>query len=181
MGLLDVLKGMQNGPHGQPQPSKPGSGKSGGMSPLMMALLGLLAYKALKGSGSSQPSPAPAGTGKASSLPEGGGLGDILGGMLGGKPGAGAAPGGPGGLGDILGGMLGGGKPGAGGVPGGSGLWGELPAVDKFAIFGICRKCERSIRSVAWDRHDASRMGSDLDGPKIIATRIGRDFELEFR
>ena len=40
MGLLDVLKGMQNGPHGQPQPSKPGSAKSGGMSPLMMALLG---------------------------------------------------------------------------------------------------------------------------------------------
>ena len=42
--------------------------------------------------------------------------------MLGGKPGAGAAPGGPGGgLGDILGGMLGGGKPGAGGMPGGPG------------------------------------------------------------
>ncbi len=27
MGLLDVLKGMQNGPHGQPQ-----SGSSGGMA-----------------------------------------------------------------------------------------------------------------------------------------------------
>ena len=53
MGLLDVLKGMQNGPHGQPQPSKPGSEKSGGMSPMMMALLALLAYKAFKGSGES--------------------------------------------------------------------------------------------------------------------------------
>jgi hypothetical protein len=43
MGLLDILNGMQNGPRGQRQPSPPG--KSGGMSPLMMALLGLLAYK----------------------------------------------------------------------------------------------------------------------------------------
>lgn len=131
MGLLDVLKGMQNGPHGQPQPNKPGSAKSGGMSPLMMALLALLAYKAVKGSGSSHPSAVPAGTGKASSLPEGGGgLGDILGGMLGGgKPGAGGMPGGPGGLpgglGDILGGMFGG-KPGGPATPGGAGIPGGL-------------------------------------------------------
>src|SRR5262249_16185946 len=45
MGLLDILKGMENGPRGQRQPS---SGTSSGMSPLTMALLGVLAYKALK-------------------------------------------------------------------------------------------------------------------------------------
>ena len=50
--------------------------------------------------------PAPAGRGGATT--GGGGLGDILGGMLGGK--AGAPGGGGGGLGDILGGMLGGGR-----------------------------------------------------------------------
>jgi uncharacterized protein YidB (DUF937 family) len=91
----------------------------------MMALLGLLAYKALKGRGS-QPA-APGSTGRPTPLPPGGtvtagnpggGIGDILGGLLGGKPGrapatnvpAGARPGGslsdliPGGLGGLLGG-----------------------------------------------------------------------------
>ncbi len=131
MGLMDILNGMQNGPRGQRQPTPPG--QSGGMSPIMMALLGLLAYKAMKGFGGSG---APAGA-PPSSLPPGtrtaeggGGLGDILGGMLNG-PGGGAnragAPGGGGGLGDILGGMLGGGRPGgtmagsAGGAGGGLG------------------------------------------------------------
>src|SRR3954466_13147783 len=47
MGLRDILTGMQNGPRGQPQPSSGSSG--GGMSPIVIALLGLLAYKALKG------------------------------------------------------------------------------------------------------------------------------------
>ena len=41
MGLLDILNGMQNGPRGQQQPKSSGS-SSGGMSPIMMALLGLL-------------------------------------------------------------------------------------------------------------------------------------------
>jgi uncharacterized protein YidB (DUF937 family) len=107
MGLLDILTGMQNGPHGGQSQS---GQKSGGMSPLMMALLGLLAYKAVKGVGGSSPAP---------SMPTGGGgLGDILGGLLGGgrpsgmpsgvpsgmpSPGAGS-----GGLGDILAGGLGG-------------------------------------------------------------------------
>ncbi len=49
MGLMDILNGMQNGPRGQKQPTPPG--QSGGMSPIMMALLGLLAYKAMKGFG----------------------------------------------------------------------------------------------------------------------------------
>jgi uncharacterized protein YidB (DUF937 family) len=117
MGLLDILNGMQNGPRGQRQPTPPGQG--GGMSPIMMALLGLLAYKAIKGFGGSG---APAG-GTPQSLPPGtrtaeggGGLGDILGGMLNGPGGAAnraGAPGGSlggGGIGDILGGMLGGGQ-----------------------------------------------------------------------
>ena len=96
MGLLDVLKGMQNGPHGQPQPSKPGSGKSGGMSPLMMALLALLAYKAFKGSGSSHPSAAPAGTGKdLAHFLKAAGLETFWAGCCGGKPGAARAPGEP--------------------------------------------------------------------------------------
>ena len=106
MGLLDILTGMQNGPHGnQSQPAQ----KSGGMSPIMMALLGLLAYKAFKGS--NQPASAP--------TSGGGGLGDILGGLLGGgrpsgmptsgMPSGMPSPGaGSGGLGDILAGGLGG-------------------------------------------------------------------------
>jgi uncharacterized protein YidB (DUF937 family) len=126
MGLMDILNGMQNGPRGQRQPSSVGSssGKGGGMSPIMMALLGLLAYKALKGRGGQ--SSAPGSTFGPSSLPPGGtvtagnpggGLGDILGGLFGGKPSnvpsgapGGANPGGslsdliPGGLGGILGG-----------------------------------------------------------------------------
>ena len=94
------------------------------MSPIMMALLGLLAYKALKGRGSQPaasgnaggPIPLPPGGTVAAGNP-GGGIGDILGGLLGGKPsgipsntpGSGK-PGGslsdliPGGLGGLLGG-----------------------------------------------------------------------------
>ena len=45
MGLLDVLNGMRNGPRGQFGLN----GTSGGMSPITMGLLALLAYKALKG------------------------------------------------------------------------------------------------------------------------------------
>ena len=122
MGLLDILNGMQNGPRGQRQPSS--SGGSGGMSPIMMALLGLLAYKALRGSGGQVA--APGGMGRPAPLPPGGtvsagnpggGLGDILGGLLGGKPSniPGSAPGGPpvgarpgGSLSDLIPGGLGG-------------------------------------------------------------------------
>jgi uncharacterized protein YidB (DUF937 family) len=128
MGLADILTGMMNGPRGGP--SQPSSGPSGdtssggGMSPLIMALLGLLAYKAIKGrSGGGQdraipmppPGKAPGGTAQAGA----GGLGDLLGGLLGGGQRPGAMPGGapqggrpggsladmiPGGLGGLLGG-----------------------------------------------------------------------------
>ena len=119
MGLIDILNGMQNGPRGPSQPS--GSGKGGGMSPIMMALLGLLAYKAVKqyrrpaGRSRRRGSPSPSG-GSVTGSQQGGGIGDILGGLLGGKPGSvsttsiGANPNAslkdllPGGLGELLGG-----------------------------------------------------------------------------
>jgi uncharacterized protein YidB (DUF937 family) len=119
MGLMDILTGMQNGPRGQREPAPSGSGSGGGMSPWMMALLGLLAYKAIKGGGlenmlggkTGHPVPDPRTTGASG----GGGLGDILGGMFGGgaRPGAGMGGGGMGGgLGGVLGGLLAGGAAG---------------------------------------------------------------------
>jgi uncharacterized protein YidB (DUF937 family) len=92
MGLLDVLTGMRNGPRGF-------GGGGGGMSPITMALLGLLAYKAVKGFGgagertdSPDASRADARGGQPPS--PAGGLDDLLRGGLGGA--------GLGGLGAIL-------------------------------------------------------------------------------
>ena len=105
MGLLDVLNGMQHGPRGS---SSPTSQSSGGMSPMTMAILALLAWKAVKhitapgaAPASPQPAPAPAPANTGGGL--GGGLGDILKGPLGGLLG-GAAAGSviSGGLGDLL-------------------------------------------------------------------------------
>ena len=87
MGLIDVLNGMQNGPRGQRDPTSSG----GGMSPMTMAILGLLAYKAVKSFTGSQPSARPASSG---AVPGGGTSGAAL-------------PGGGGGLGDLLKGGLG--------------------------------------------------------------------------
>jgi uncharacterized protein YidB (DUF937 family) len=108
MGLLDILNGMQNGPRGPSDPEAKGSG----MSPMTMAILALLAYKAVKHLGGSQPDTSPAGNTPApqapggtinASLPGGGGLGDLLKGGLGGLL-AGGAAGSilSGGLGDLL-------------------------------------------------------------------------------
>ena len=109
MGLLDVLNGMQNGPRG---PSNPSAAPSG-MSPMTMAILGLLAWKAVKhltANNATTQSPAPAPTPST-----GGGLGGSLavpwrrsrrhperqfGGILGGAA-AGSVI--SGGLGDLLG------------------------------------------------------------------------------
>jgi uncharacterized protein YidB (DUF937 family) len=102
MGLLDVLNGMQQGPRG---PSNPSASSGGGMSPMTMAILGLLAWKAVKHFSANQaganPAPAP------SSAPSGGatsgGLGDVLKGGLGGLLAGGAAGSViSGGLGDLL-------------------------------------------------------------------------------
>ena len=57
MGLLDVLNGMQNGPRG---PSNPSAQSGGGMSPMTMAILGLLAWKAVKHLTAGQPGATPA-------------------------------------------------------------------------------------------------------------------------
>lgn len=109
MGLLDILTGMQNGPRG---PSTSSTKSGGGMSPVMMAILALLAYKGIKHVTGGQTQDAPAGgrpTSDQASLPGGGGggLGDILGSVLGGRSaGSGGAAGG--GLGDLLKGGLGG-------------------------------------------------------------------------
>jgi uncharacterized protein YidB (DUF937 family) len=96
MGLLDVLNGMQQGPRGPSSPSEQSSG--GGMSPLTMAILGLLAWKAVKhltaSPGAASPTPHPAApTPAPSPTAEGGagGLGNILKGPLGGLLAGGAA------------------------------------------------------------------------------------------
>lgn len=93
MGLMDVLNGMQNGPRGARGTD---TGKSGGMSPITMAVLGLLAYKALKSfGGGSNPSPTmpgASGTGPSGATAStGGGLGDLLKNGLGGLFAGGAA------------------------------------------------------------------------------------------
>jgi uncharacterized protein YidB (DUF937 family) len=111
MGLLDVLNGMQNGPRG---PSTASAQSGGGMSPMTMAILGLLAWKAIKhfsagqpgAAPAPQPAPSPAGGGTSGggmSGGLGGGLSDVLKGPLGGLLAGGAAGSViSGGLGDLL-------------------------------------------------------------------------------
>jgi uncharacterized protein YidB (DUF937 family) len=109
MGLLDVLNGMQQGPRG---PSKPGTDSGGGMSPMTMAILALLAWKAVKHFGGSQPGAAPTSAPAPAPSPKtinagmpggGGGLSDVLKGGLGGLLAGGAAGSVlSGGLGDIM-------------------------------------------------------------------------------
>src|SRR6185437_8096838 len=100
MGLMDILNGMQNGPRGQGQPSVGAGG--GGMSPMTMALLGLLAFKAVKSFAGTSADPGPgacAAPGGATPGAAGGGLGDVLGRLVGG-----AGGGSGGGLGGLIGG-----------------------------------------------------------------------------
>jgi uncharacterized protein YidB (DUF937 family) len=110
MGLLDVLNGMQNGPRG---PSTASAQSGGGMSPMTMAILGLLAWKAIKhfsagqpgAAPAPQPAPSPAGGGMSGGMSGGlgGGLSDALKGPLGGLLAGGAAGSViSGGLGDLL-------------------------------------------------------------------------------
>jgi uncharacterized protein YidB (DUF937 family) len=73
MGLLDVLNGMRNGPSGQRSPSS-----SGGMSPITMGVLALLAYKGIKHLSSSTQAP------RSEESTGSGGLGGYLNGGLGG-------------------------------------------------------------------------------------------------
>ena len=105
MGLIDVLNGMQNGPRGQRDPSATPNSGSGGMSPITMAILGLLAYKAMKGLAGGQPSAAPANT----RVPPGGKAIDVNmpGGSAQSSSGS-AQSSGAGGIGDLMRGGLGG-------------------------------------------------------------------------
>jgi len=86
MGLLDILNGLQNGPRGERVPAPSGSG---GMSPVAMALLGLVAYKAIKhfsaGSSNAESASAP------NEAPAGGRPGGLLQGPLGNLLAGGAA------------------------------------------------------------------------------------------
>jgi uncharacterized protein YidB (DUF937 family) len=116
MGLMDVLRGMQYGPHGQSAPrtgtgsgTGTGTGSTGiggtGMSPLTVAILGLLAYKAVKSlRHDEQPELAPAGDVRQANAPEtsggqnagtvGGLLTDAFRGLLGGSAAGGVMSGG---------------------------------------------------------------------------------------
>ncbi len=89
MGLLDILNGMQNGPRGQTSPAPAGRG---GMSPIAMALLGLVAYKAIKqlSPGQANATPTRSDPSTAGNAPAGG-LGGLLQGPLGGLLAGGAA------------------------------------------------------------------------------------------
>jgi uncharacterized protein YidB (DUF937 family) len=84
MGLLDGILG--------------GGGRRG-MSPITMGLLGLLAYKALKGKNLSEMFGGAAGSPGGAAANSGGGLGGMLGGLLGGGAAGGILTGG---LGDLL-------------------------------------------------------------------------------
>ncbi len=98
MGLLDVLNGMQHGPRGSSAPSTPGEQSGGRMSPLTMAILGLLAWKTFKHFTSNQSAPgrapAPPPTPSPAPPPQaapGGDLGEIMKGGHGGLLAGGAA------------------------------------------------------------------------------------------
>jgi uncharacterized protein YidB (DUF937 family) len=110
MGLMDILNGMQNGPQGAPTNTW-----RGGTPPWMMAVLGLLAQKAMKGGalgnllGANE-------RGTPSQIPDaGGGLGDIVGQILNraqNRPGMNPSGSSGSGLGGLLGGLLTGGAAG---------------------------------------------------------------------
>jgi uncharacterized protein YidB (DUF937 family) len=101
VGLFDVLTGMRNGPRGG---GGFGGGRSSGMSPILLAALGLLAYKAVKSfNNTPQPTQNPQSSSPPGAPAASGGLGGILQSLgLGG-----AAAAGSGGLGGILSGGLG--------------------------------------------------------------------------
>jgi len=99
MGLFDVINGMQQGPRGSSS-STPQS--SGSMSPMTMAIIALIGWKAFKHLTASQPGSTAAPAPPPSGAGTGGGAGSALGG------GGGLAGGLPGGLGDLLKGPLGG-------------------------------------------------------------------------
>jgi uncharacterized protein YidB (DUF937 family) len=115
MGLLEDLLGgaLGSAPHG----NAPAQQGQGGMSPVMLAMMALMAYRAMSGNAAPQQQRGAPGAQAGSDNP----LGDLLGSVLGGGQAGGGMGGG---LGDILGQVLGGGAQGGGArrapVPGGS-------------------------------------------------------------
>ena len=111
MGLMDILTGMQNGPRGAT--GRQASGSGGGMSPITMALLGLLAYKAIKSFGGTSSASAATTNPASDAIPSGGspfsglGMDEILGGGRGTGPAQEGGGLGGGGLGGLLSGGLG--------------------------------------------------------------------------
>ena len=90
MGLLDILNNLQSGSRGQSAPASGG----GGMSPIVIAILGLLAQQMIKGFAGGQQGSGPAAGGSAggsANVGMPGGLGDLLKGGLGGLLGGAAA------------------------------------------------------------------------------------------
>jgi len=100
MGLMDILNGMKNGPRGQVA----SRGSGGGMSPITMGLLALLAYKAFKGGGIMGSTPQPGSPGRPANLPNQNstGSGDWLGGLGGLLAGGAAGSVLTGGLGELV-------------------------------------------------------------------------------
>jgi uncharacterized protein YidB (DUF937 family) len=128
------------------------------MSPIMMAVLGLLAYKAMKGLGGTSAAPAAPAPGPTPQAGQGGGIGDLLRSALGGSaPGGGSVPNqGASSSGGGLGGLLSGGLGGllAGGAAGSvlSGGLGDL--LDQFKQSG---------------QHDVAKSWVDTGPNKAIA------------
>ena len=167
MGLLDVLNGMQNGPRGQRDPSQ----SSGGMSPITMAILALLAYKAVKhvgGGATAAPAGGPATLPGTTTANADGGLGGLLGGL-------------GGGLGDLMKGPLGGALGGllAGGAAGSvlSGGLGDL--LKQFQQGGLSEAANSWVGTGANKQITAndlaSALGADQIGTLIAQTGLSRD------
>ncbi len=190
MGLMDILNGMQNGPRGRTD------GK-GGMSPITMAILALLAYKAYQKSGIGTGAPVPA-PGRIpdrntmeANLPGGGigglddllkgGLGGLLGGLAGGAP-QGRLPGGRaaassgGGLNDLIKGGLGGlGGLLAGGAAGsvlGSGLDGLLKQMQQKGLGDVTDSWVSKGPNKHISTNDLAR-SIGLDDIDALASRTG--------
>jgi uncharacterized protein YidB (DUF937 family) len=157
MGLLDILNGIQNSQPGARQPSA--GGGSGGMSPMIIALLGLLATKALKGSGGQSMAPGAA----VNPGNPGGALDDILGGLLGGTSGSRPAASPAGGLADMLQGGLGSllGGPAAGNVV--SGGLGNL--INELQQSGLGRQAQSWVGTGP----------NEEIAPNDLANAIGKD------
>jgi uncharacterized protein YidB (DUF937 family) len=188
MGLLEDLLGGALG-SAQQNDTPAQQGQSGGMSPIMLALMALMAYRAMS-SGNAQPQqpreapvqPASdnplgdllgsilgggaAGTARGGGAAGGGGLGDILGNVLGGAQAVGARRAPPeagGGLGDILGSIL------AGGAAGG-GLGGALNG----GLGDILKQLQENGQGDVADSWVGRGQNKQID-PRDLEAALGRD------